>query len=133
MPHIAVRRNMRSSEDSEGFKLLNKWNTSGAEIGISFAGIGEKLSISGTGVIVAFDKEALRFTGAGFELFLELSGAAFDKVGTEEIFKRSGLDPSLYSESAEIWLESGDRVTFFKKRRGAGDTSPLLTHHIHRL
>jgi hypothetical protein len=104
---------MRSSEDIEGFKLLNKWKNSGAEIQMSFTGIGAKLSISGTGVIVGSDSEVLRFSGAGFELVLDLSDVAFEHVGTEEIFRLAGLDPSQYPESVEIWLGSGDKVTFF--------------------
>src|SRR5258708_2083782 len=92
-PSIAQRRNMRSSEDKEGFKLLNKWNASGAEIRASFVTIGGKLNFSATGVIIGFDGDALRFTGAGFELFLDLSDAAFEHVGTVDSFKLAGLDP----------------------------------------
>jgi len=104
---------MRSSQDNEGFKLLNKWNTSAPPIRVSFNGIGNKLSLSATGVVAAFDGEGMRFAGAGFELILDLSDAAFGNVGTEEVFRAMGLDAPRYPESAEILLGSGDRVVFF--------------------
>lgn len=109
---------MRSSED--GFRLLNKWKTNGAEIRLSFSGIDNKWSISGAGIIVGVDTETMRFTGAGFELFLDLRDADFENVGTEEVFRRLGLDPEEYTESAEIWLGSGDKAIFFG-RPGRGE------------
>jgi hypothetical protein len=103
---------MRSSEDKEGLRLLNKWNTSGAEIRASFATIGGNLSFSARGVVVIVGESGLRFTGAGFEMFVDLSGAAFERVGTVEIFKIAGLDPDRYTESAEVSLGTGDKVIF---------------------
>ncbi|HEY6766434.1 MAG TPA: hypothetical protein VI386_16880 [Candidatus Sulfotelmatobacter sp.] len=102
---------MRSSEDNEGFELLRKWNASGAVTRVSFVGIGGNISLS-TGVVAAFDAKVLRFAGAGFELFLDMSDAAFEHVGTESIFKVAGLDAPRYTESAEILLGNGDKVIF---------------------
>lgn len=82
---------------------------------MSFKGIGDKLLISGSGVIVEFDNAGLRFSGPAFEVFVDLSDAAFNNVGTEEVFRRNDLDPSRYTESAELFLGSGDKVVFFGK------------------
>jgi len=101
---------MRSSLDHEGFKLLEKWNTSRAAIHLSFSGLGNKLSLSGTGIVTAFDQGGMGFAGEGFEFLLDLSEAAFEHVGTHEAFRKRGLDPSQYTESAEICLGNGSKV-----------------------
>ncbi|MGO9124916.1 MAG: hypothetical protein ACLP6G_08495 [Terriglobales bacterium] len=102
---------MHSSLDSDGFRLLNKWKTNAAEVRVSFVGIGNKLLISGSAAIVELDSAVLRLSGAAFEVFIDLSGAAFGNVLTEETF-RLNFDPR-YTESAELLLSSGDKVAFF--------------------
>jgi len=88
---------MRSSPDNEGFKLLSKWNTTELLIRVSFDGIQKRMLFRGTGQITKFDKDALRFTGAGFELILDLEDAGFNYTVTAE----RGRDPlpSLFSAS----------------------------------
>jgi hypothetical protein len=108
--NILLWGNMRSSHDHEGFKLLEKWNTSRTEIHLSFSGLASKLSLSGTGIVTAFDQGGLGFAGSGFEFLLDLSEAAFENVGTHEAFRKRGLDPSQYTESAEICLGNGSKV-----------------------
>ena len=101
---------MRSSHDHEGFKLLSKWNSSRTAIHLSFNGLSNKLSLSGMGVLTAFDQGGLGFAGEEFEFLLDLSDAAFENVGTNEAFCKRGLDPSQHAESAEICLGSGGKV-----------------------
>lgn len=103
---------MRSSEDNEGFALLKSWNTNPPEIRGSFEGIGKKFIFTGTGRVTDFDESALRFTGASFELILDLEDAAFENVATKKSLGRMGLDVSRYPESAAILLGTGDRVSF---------------------
>jgi hypothetical protein len=110
---------MRSSHDHEGFKLLEKWNTSRTEIHLSFNGLGNKLSLSGMGVVTAFDQGGFGFAGADFEFLLDLSDAAFENVGTDEAFSKRGLDPSQHTESAEICLGNGGKVILVRPARAA--------------
>jgi hypothetical protein len=114
---------MRSSVDSEGFTLLKSWKTHPPEIRGSFEGIGKKLMFTGLGTLTDFDETALRFTGASFELILDLRDAAFDNVATKKSLEAMGLDASKYPESAEIMLGTGDRVSFSSSSNGREEKS----------
>jgi len=104
---------MRSLHDHEGFRLLNKWNTSRAEIHLTFNGQGNKLSLSGKGIVTAFDQGGMAFSGDGFEFLIDLSHAAFESVQTEEAVSKAGLNPDQFLESAAICLGTGDKVLLF--------------------
>jgi hypothetical protein len=104
---------MRSPEDKEGLALLNKWKAQPASIRFSFVGIGNRLEFSGSCSIIEAVEGTLRLEGAGFTLFLNLSDAAFERVGSRENIGAMGLDPSLYPESVQIILGSGDTVNLF--------------------
>jgi hypothetical protein len=104
---------MRSEEDKAGFELLNSWKAQSEFIRFSFVGIGRKLDFSGRCLIIVADDEGLRLEGAGFTVFVDMKGAAFERVASKELFKELGLDSSAYAESVEIILDSGDTVTLF--------------------
>ena len=101
---------MDSSLDSSGFALLNNWNAQHASIRFSFVGIGKRLQFSADCVIAELRESELRLVGAGFSLFLDLTDATFEEVGSRETFAEMGLEPSQYPESATIILGNGDTV-----------------------
>jgi len=101
---------MRSPLDHEGFKLLDRWSASRAEIHLSFRGLDNRVSLTGVGVLIAFDQGGMGLAGGGFEFLLDLSEAAFEKVGSGEESRKRGLNPSQYTESAEISLGNGGKL-----------------------
>ena len=102
---------MRSSNESEGFRLLNKLKTKSGSapipLRITFAGILIPVNFSGIGSISAFDDVRLKISGDGFEIGFDLRDAAFGNTATAEGLRAIGVDPVLCGEGTEIDLEWG--------------------------
>jgi hypothetical protein len=104
------KRNMRSSQDSAGIKLLNKWKTKlestnrPTSVRLSFTGV---VTFTGVGVIVFFDDSELRVSGVGFDLSLNLEDALFENTVSEEHLRSIGADPAFCGEGTDIVAEWG--------------------------
>lgn len=101
---------MHSSKENLGSVLLNKWKTklestnTPTSVRVSFTGT---VTFTGIGVVTFSDVRELRVHGAGFDLTLDLSGAVFENVVSEEYLRSRGADPSLCGEGLDIVSEWG--------------------------
>jgi hypothetical protein len=113
IPSAPERRNITSSDDSEGLTLLKKWQTMDAVIRAGFSTFAEPDCVfTAFGKIKSVDSLALHLTGKDFDLVCGLSGKEFENVCDEDLLRK--INPALVGRQPEtltIVFAWGERCT----------------------
>ena len=88
---------MNSIRESEGYSLLQTWNTTAISVVFKFTSAGKVVTLRGTGAIVRLD-DFLVIEGEGCGFAADLEGAAIKDFATSVLMLSAGVDPAKYPE-----------------------------------
>lgn len=94
---------MNSDNDSAGWALVQAWKAASVELLIEYSSVTREPRGVFRGKIVRIEPGSLiAFSSPDEDVAVDMRGASFVHVGSREIFKALGLDPSKYVEMVEI-------------------------------
>lgn len=103
---------MNSDNEIAGLALIHAWKDATAEVLIDFTSASRDSFDQSIGRITAIEDNLIVLSISESEVLeVDLTGSTFRSVGTIEVFKSLGLDPSKYRETVEIRLGNMDRLT----------------------
>ena len=97
---------MNSIRESEGWILLQTWNSTAVSVFFKFTSARKDVILRGTGAIVRLDDEWLVIEGDESSFAAELAGAAIKDFATSVLMLSAGSDPAKYPEF--VLLSLGD-------------------------
>lgn len=103
------------SEEIEGRKLIQAWNSEATEILIKFDSAQRDSSLDCAGRIITFgDNLIVLSIGSDTVVEIDLTDSRFSRVGTLEMFRQLNLSkPERYREMVEIHLGDMGRLAMF--------------------